>query len=188
MMSIADTPSAMSFAATLERREFLVAAVIATASALVPQIARSNDAAIGTAADWQNVLQAMFPHPMLGANFYGVPAGALIASADKDPATRELLAHGWRRLSGEAGGDWSGANAASKHAALTGIVGTPLFGLLRQTTVFTLYANPDVWKAFGYDGDAWHIGGYAGDALVTVDWLPDPPVNSGPPVKTGGTK
>jgi hypothetical protein len=97
------------------------------------------------------------------------------AAAEKDASARALLAEGWRHLSAAAGGTWSAADAERRTRALASIAGTPLFALLRQTTVFTFYNHPGVWSAFGYDGDAWSFGGWLGKGVNTIDWLPDPP-------------
>lgn len=168
----------------VDRREFLVGLVIASVGALTlrPAAALAADPALAAdltpAADWQSVLEAMFPHPRFDRALYEAPAAALNAAAAKDPATQQLLADGWRRLEAASGGYWASAAPAARTAALASIAGTPLFGVLRQTVVFTFYANPAVWAACGYEGDAWQRGGYAGPDLVTVDWLPDPPART----------
>jgi hypothetical protein len=162
----------------LDRRQFLVSFIIATAGALgaraLPAAAESVDTS-PTAADWQSVLETMFPHDNIDRALYGVPAGALVSAAEKDAGTRQLMEAGWRSLRQAAGGDWSSATGEARSRAIATIVGTPLFAVLRQTTVFTFYGNPGVWEAFGYEGDAWSFGGYLGKGLDTVDWLPNPP-------------
>lgn len=161
----------------LDRRRFLASLVIATAGALsirTPAASYSAPAST-TAAEWQRVLESMFPHTGIEAALYGVPADALIAAAEKDSNTRQLLEDGWRSLQQAAGGNWATATDEARLRAVSTIVGTPLFTLLRQTTVFTFYGHPMVWQAFGYEGDAWGFGGYLGKGLNTIDWLPDPP-------------
>lgn len=163
---------------SLDRRQFLVSFIIATAGALsarsFPAAAEPADTS-PTSTDWQSVLETMFPHDNVDRSLYGVPADALVGAAEKDAGTRQLLEAGWRSLSQAAGGDWSSATGEARSRAIATIVGTPFFVLLRQTTVFTFYGNPKVWEVFGYEGDAWPFGGYLGKELVTVDWLPDPP-------------
>lgn len=163
------------------RRGLLVAFVIAGVAALAPRgfAAEPPPAAAASAADWQAVLETMFPHERLDRALYAVPAGALLGAAEKDPATRALLADGWQALNRAAGGDFATADAATRTRAIASIAGTPLFAVLRQTTVFTFYANPKVWEAFGYDGDAWRFGGWLGNGLNTIDWLPAPPAAGG---------
>ncbi len=120
----------------------------------------------------------MFPHDHIDRALYAVPAGALVSAAEKDPGVRQLLDGGWRSLQQATGNDWSAASKEARLRAVASIAGTPLFTLLRQTTVFTFYGNPKVWEAFGYEGDAWVRGGYVGKELNTIDWLPDPPLAS----------
>lgn len=161
----------------IARREFLVSSIIAAATALaggrIPMAAATPLAV--AQADWQSVLESMFPHPPVDRRFYVLASSALTAAAGKDPGTRQLLASGWQSLEAAAGGSWTGASPAGRTAALGTIVDTPLFVLLRQTMVFTFYASPDVWQTFGYEGDAWRFGGYLGRGVNTIDWLPDPP-------------
>lgn len=160
------------------RRQFLVAAVIATAGALLPggtTLMAAEQSPTQTAADWRSVIQTMFPHASVDPMLYAPTAEALLGAAAKDTDTKQLLSAGWERLLSECNGDWHGATPEQRTAAIRAIQGTPLFPLLRQTTVFTFYANPRVWEAFGYEGDAWKFGGYLGKNLNTLDWLPDPP-------------
>lgn len=162
-------------AIAFDRREFLVALVIASVGALAVAPAAAAEREPAVVPDWQSVFESMFPHTRVDRSLYAIPATALVAASEKDPATRQLLADGWQRLDEASGGSWSSAAPAARTRALAGITGTPLFTVLRQTAVFTFYASPKVWEACGYEGDAWHRGGYAGPDLVTVDWLPDPP-------------
>jgi hypothetical protein len=159
---------------SIGRREWLVGSVIAFAATMSPAFTAQPAAAAGR-ADWTSVLEAMFPHPALDRSRYAVPANALIAAGEKDPATRQLLADGWNALNDATGGSWAGASATARTSALQGIEGSPLFALLRQTMVFTFYSSPEVWSAFGYEGDAWRFGGYLGKGVNTISWLPDPP-------------
>lgn len=136
----------------------------------------SPDTTSPTAADWQSVLETMFPHDHIDRALYAAPAGALASAAEKDQGARQLLTSGWQSLSRAAGGDWASAPEEARTRAIASIVGTPLFTLLRQTAVFTFYGNPVVWNAFGYEGDAWSKGGYVGKELNSIDWLPEPPL------------
>lgn len=166
--------------AHFERRAFLVCAISATAAALLDSrvLAREPGTpleSIGTSADWAQVFVVMFPHPKLAEALY-LPAGeALVAAADKDPATRLLLRQARRDLAKKR--DWSSATLDERTAALASIEGTPAFALLRQTAVFTFYADPRVWAEFGYEGDAWRFGGYQ-NRVDTIDWLPPVPDDS----------
>jgi hypothetical protein len=172
-------------AVDLRRRSLLVALIVAAVARPSVQIAAAQSApavappSAPTAADWELVLRAMFPHARVDGSLYAIPAGALVGAAEKDPATRALLLDGWSQLQSAVGGRWSTASDAARLAALTRVATAPFFGILRQTTVFTFYANPKMWEGVGYEGDAWRIGGYAGPSLDTLDWLPSPPKSRG---------
>lgn len=136
-----------------------------------PRVASSDPGANpGTEAEWRSVLMTMFPHPGLDAALYEPAAAALIAAA-ADPNVRSLLATGRQTLAAAAGGDWHAADAAARTKAVAASVGTPLFVLLRQTTVFTFYNDPKVWARFGYEAGS---GGWLHRGVDTIDWLPLP--------------
>lgn len=165
----------------IDRRRFLVSFIIASVGTLAVRTGVAADPADSAIdpADWRSVLETMFPHARIDHALYSLPAGALAAAAEKDPTTRRLLDDGWRSLSVAAGGAWASATGESRMRALKAIVGTPFFAVLRQTMVFTFYASPKVWQAFGYEGDAWSFGGYVGKELNSIDWLPNPPATPG---------
>ncbi len=160
----------------IDRRQILISFVISTAAALAPRALQAAARVTATAADWQSVIETMFPHPDIDRSLYRVTADALSAAGTKDTSTAQVLADGWTRLAAMTEGTWHEATAERRIAALAAIVASPLFALVRQTVVFTFYGNPSVWKEFGYEGDAWRFGGYAARNLVgTIDWVPNPP-------------
>jgi len=164
--------------AELDRRQFLVGAITLAAAQLYPLAAIAAIAADpqdpGTEAEWRSVLMSMFPHPGLDPALYQPAAAALVAAA-ADPNVRALLVTGLAALAEAAGGAWQAADEGARTRAIAATVGTPLFVLLRQTTVFTFYNDPQVWARFGYEGDAFRFGGWLHRGVDTIDWLPDPP-------------
>jgi hypothetical protein len=75
---------------SLDRRQFLVSFIIATAGALSARsfpAAAEPAAASPTSTDWQSVLETMFPHDNVDRSLYGVPADALVGAAEKDAGT-----------------------------------------------------------------------------------------------------
>jgi hypothetical protein len=157
--------------ADLDRRRFMVRAIALAVVQACPRVARADAGAdAGTESEWRSVLMTMFPHPGLDPAFYGPAAAALIAAA-ADPNVRSLLATGRKTLAAAAGGDWQTADASSRTRAVAASVGTPLFVLLRQTTVFTFYNDPKVWARFGYEAGS---GGWLHRGVDTIDWLPTP--------------
>jgi hypothetical protein len=157
--------------ADLDRRRFMVRAIALAVVQACPRVAGADVGAdAGTAAEWRSVLMTMFPHPGLDAALYEPAAAALVAAA-ADPNVRSLLATGRKMLAAAAGGDWHVVNAAARTKAVAATVGTPLFVLLRQTTVFTFYNDPKVWARFGYEAGS---GGWLHRGVDTIDWLPTP--------------
>lgn len=171
-----------------DRRQVLISFVATLTASLSNRESRSSDrrvtadtdapaAKAATAEDWQSVIEVMFPHSDIDRSLYSVPAEALILAARNDANTRLLLHEGWLQLNRVADNDWASATPRLRTQAIASLAGTPLFTLLRQTTVFTFYGDSRVWRSFGYEGDAWRFGGYQG-RVNTIDWLPDPPAKS----------
>ena len=160
--------------ADIDRRRFLVGAVTLAAALLCPLAALAADPQdAGTEAVWRSVLMTRYLDPGLDPGLYHPAAAALVAAA-ADPNVRALLATGRAALAEAAGGAWQAADEAARTGAVAAIAGSPLFVLLRQTTVFTFYNDPKVWARFGYDGDAFSFGGWLHRGVDTIDWLPDP--------------
>lgn len=161
--------------AELDRRQFLIGAITFAAAQLTPLTALAAEPQqFGTTAEWRSVLMTLFPHPGLDPGLYEPAAVALVAAA-ADGNVRALLAAGRAALAEAAGGAWEAADETARTRAIAAMVGTPLFVLLRQTTVFTFYNDPKVWARFGYVGDAFSFGGWIDRGVDTIDWLPDPP-------------
>ena len=155
-----------------DRRRFMIRAIALAVVQACPGVAMADPGAdAGTDDEWRSVLMTMFPHPHVDAALYEPAAAALIAAA-ADPNVRSLLATGRKMLAAAAGGDWFAADAAARSKAVAASVGTPLFVLLRQTTVFTFYNDPEVWALFGYEAGS---GGWLHRGVDTIDWLPTPP-------------
>ena len=117
---------------------------------------------------------AIYPHPSLPVALYADAAAAVLAKANADPAVRQMLDAGLLDLDKSAGGDWLAWSPPAQLASLVQRQGAPFFQFVRGLTALTLYSNPEVWKRFGYGGDAWSFGGYAGKNLNDIDWLPEP--------------
>jgi hypothetical protein len=160
--------------AELDRRQFLVGAITLAAAQLCPLGAAADAQDPGAEVEWRSVLMSLFPHPDLDPALYQPAAAALVAAA-ADPNVRSLLAAGRAALAEAAGGNWQAADEGARTRAVAAIVGSPLFVLLRQTTVFTFYNDPKVWARFGYEGDAFSFGGWLNRGVDTIDWLPAPP-------------
>jgi len=157
------------------RRDFLAQACALAALSIAGGPADAALHADDRAARMLTAIAAtIYPHAALPRSVYARVAAALLAKAQDDSSTRRTLDAGLEDLDGSAGGDWLSLAAATQLKSLVMRQNAPFFQLVRGTTAATLYSDPEVWKLFGYGGDAWSFGGYSGKALNDIDWLPEP--------------
>ena len=178
-MSRSSSSSGISFAP--ERRAILIAAILGWVGQLPAAANHISDVAdpmpLPPRIDWRTLYQTLFPHPDIDASFYDATVAALLSAADRSAEVRSILSRGWRELERYTRTSWDKADPGSRIAAVTAMVGSPFFVLIRQTAVFNFYNDERVWTLFGYDGDAWRFGGWSGKTeFSALDWLPDPPV------------
>lgn len=117
------------------------------------------------------MIRVMFPHKKFADAPYERTADAVFKAAGKTPAEkiafltslRELQESGFMKLDDKAA-----------YASLKKIETTPFFKLVKGTTVTTLYDDPEVWAALGYEGPSFDKGGYIKRGFNDLDWLPEP--------------
>ncbi len=119
----------------------------------------------------------IFPHPRVGDAPYWKVVADLDAAAQKDSATAKLFADGVEQLDGHKFGR---SNQAQRVEALKAIETTPFFQKVRGVELQTLYSDPEVFKALGYEGPSYPMGGYLHHGFNDLDWLPEPPVSASP--------
>ena len=124
------------------------------------------------------VARAMYPHPGLPDEAYEPVVGQIEADARADASVRTTIEQGVAQLDDPT--PFTELDAPAQLAALERAEGSDYFDLVRSTTVVTLYDNPLVWKAFGYEGPSVHLGGYVNRGFDDLDWLPDPPIELDP--------
>ena len=113
------------------------------------------------------VTRTIFPHDKLPDEAY-MKVVTACALEDGGPDT---IAEGAEQLSG-----FGELGPEERLEAVKGIEDSAFFKLVHATAVVELYDNPDVWKAFGYEGPSAHLGGYVNRGFDDLDWLPDPPI------------
>ena len=130
-----------------------------------------------------HMTRALYPHEFLGDVYYAKVVKDLDveASGFDDKERLELLRVGVEKLNEAAGGDFNAATPEGKEEALKKIADTPFFQAVRGKTVVSLYNQPEVWKAFGYEGPSYDEGGYLWRGFNDLSWLPDPPPEASPP-------
>jgi len=123
----------------------------------------------------------LFPHDRLDDSFYQRAVQPLDEEAAKDGATLELLALGvsrlneWAQLGG--GKAYADVEDESKRVALIQRLQldpsapADFFHKVYNTTIVSLYNQPEVWPRFGYEGPSSAEGGYLHRGFDDLHWL-----------------
>jgi hypothetical protein len=93
--------------------------------------------------------------------------------AASDPALRKLLADGVGRLDSARGIAWVQLSNGARNAVLKSVEGSEFFTTLRTATINNLYANPLVYRFFGFEGSSVEHGGYIHRGFDDIGWLPN---------------
>jgi hypothetical protein len=126
------------------------------------------------------VSRQIFPHPKVADAPYWKVVADLDAAAQSDPAVAKLFAEGVAQLDHSQPSKFADLNDSQRVDALKSIESTPFFQKVRTVELATLYSDPAVFKAMGYEGASYSIGGYAQHGFNDLDWLPDPPPSASP--------
>jgi hypothetical protein len=126
------------------------------------------------------VSRQIFPHSRVGDGPYWKFVAALDSSAQSDPALAKLLAEGIAQLDSSRTTKFADLTGAQQVEVLKSVEGTPFFQKVRGVELQTLYSDPAVFKALGYQGASFQMGGYIHHGFNDLDWLPDPPEAASP--------
>ena len=125
----------------------------------------------GARATALRAARAMFPHDGLPDSVYASVVDQLEADAAADAEVAATV---------DAGAARSAAPTRSTRPRCARTTASRSSSCSRPTAVVAIYDNPEVWKAFGYEGAAAHLGGYVERGFDDLDWLPDPPIELDP--------
>jgi hypothetical protein len=176
----------------MKRREFLktgAMAVVGTAVAtgLVAEVSAAQEAmpkfAVLQPHDAQTLLQItrrIFPHRKLNDAPYWRVVGQLDSAAQADPSVAKLLSSGVAQLDRSQGTKFVDLNDKQKVDALKSIETSDFFQKVRGVELQTLYSDPEVGRALGYQGASYSIGGYLHHGFNDLAWLPNPPDSASP--------
>lgn len=177
----------------MKRREFLktgAMVVVGTAVAASGIVAEASAAAEATPkfstlspAEGKTLLQVarqIFPHRKLGDAPYWTVVSQLDAAAQADPSVAKMLADGVAQLDSSQGSKFVDLSDKQKVDALKSIETSPFFQKVRGVELQTLYSDPAVFKAMGYQGASYSMGGYLHHGFNDLAWLPDPPQLASP--------
>jgi hypothetical protein len=118
----------------------------------------------------------LFPHDRLEDSFYLKAIAPLQEEAAKDPSSRRLLAGGVAQLNRLAiaadGKPYSDVpDEKLRVSVIKQIEGGAFFTKVYDTTITSLYNQPEVWPKFGYQGPSSSLGGYTNRGFSDIDWL-----------------
>ncbi len=175
----------------MKRRDFLktgaivVAGTAAAITGLIPDVSADAVPAFTTlkpeeAQTLLKVTRQIYPHKKLDDAAYWKVVKQLDTASQSDPATAKLLADGVAQLNSSPNAKFAGMSEQQQLDALKGIENTPFFQKVQSVELASLYNDPAVWKALGYQGPAYSIGGYAHHGFNDLAWLPDPPESASP--------
>ncbi len=125
------------------------------------------------------VARRIFPHQRIDDAAYWKVVSELDTEAKNDPAVAKLLASGVDQLNGSHG-EFAALSEKRQTALLKAAEAGPFFQKVRGAELQTLYSDPAVWKALGYQGPAYKSGGYIHKGFNDLAWLPDPPESASP--------
>jgi hypothetical protein len=171
----------------MKRREFLKTSALVVAGTAAAASGLINVAGAG---EWTGRLSTLnpheastllamarriFPHRGIDDSCYLKVVEVLDANSKSDPAVAKMLTEGVVALDGSGGTKFADLKENEQIAALEAAQTTPFFQKVRGTELESLYSNPGMWKAFGYQGPAYAYGGYIHRGFNDLNWLPDPP-------------
>ena len=177
----------------MKRREFLKTSALVVAGTAVAASGLINVAGAG---EWTGRLSTLnpheastllamakrlFPHRGIDDSCYVKVVEVLDATCKSDPAVAKTITEGIVALDGSSlGTKFVDLKEHDQVGALEGVQATPFFQKVRSTELESLYSNPEMWKAFAYQGPAYASGGYIHRGFNDLNWLPDPPESASP--------
>src|SRR5262249_4581542 len=120
-----------------------------------------------------------FPHKQLDDGPYLSVVHDIDSAAKADSAVAKLISEGVAKRAAS-GKRFIDLPEKEQPAALKKIEATPFFQKVRTVELQSLYSDPAVWKALGYQGPAYKFGGYIRKGFNDLTWLPDPPESASP--------
>ena len=124
------------------------------------------------------MVRALYPHDFLDDAPYRRVVD--IVAGEGGAARRTLLADGVAALDAALGRPFAALSEKEKVTALYALEGSQFFEVVRAATARHLYANPAVWRHFGYEGASSHLGGYIERGFDDLDWISEAEVEAEP--------
>jgi hypothetical protein len=135
----------------------------------------------GTAQTLLRMVRLIYPHDMLGDQYYAGVVEALDGEAKESADVLALLNDGVANLDKSGPMPFLALSPGAQEQALHAIASSDFFQKVRFKVVTVLYNDPRVWQAFGYEGPSFEDGGYIERGFDDLAWLPNPPEEASPP-------
>jgi len=138
----------------------------ATAKAVKPE----------TFASMVQACRDIYPHDFLDDSFYAKVVEGFDSAAAGDADATAVLENGVAAMNKAAqsahGADYMDLGwEDDRTSVLRAMQDDPFFQKMRGALVTGIYANPDVWPLFGYEGESASKGGYINRGFDDIDWL-----------------
>jgi hypothetical protein len=124
------------------------------------------------------MMRTIVPHDQLDDAAYGVVVNAFDAEAAADANVLSATRAGIASL----GTGFATASESARVEALRKIEPGAFFQNVRNRTLQMLYATPQAYALFGYEGEAFSKGGYLARGFNDLKWLPEVPLEAGGPM------
>lgn len=127
--------------------------------------------------------KALYPHKDLPDAVYAILVKDIDAQMG-DGQQAALLTEGIAKLNRQAGGAFARLSLEKQTDLLRQIEGESFFQAVRGQCVTSIYDNDMAYRHFGYEGEVWSRGGYLARGFNDLHWLPDPPEQASPSMKS----
>jgi hypothetical protein len=127
--------------------------------------------------------KTLYPHKDLPDAVYALVVKELDVYAG-DTEGRNFVAKGVAALNAKASGHFSKASRAGQRRAVASLIDDGFVQKVRGTCITSLYNNDMAFAHFGYEGEAFSKGGYVHRGFNDLSWLPAPPSEASPALKS----
>ena len=183
----------------ISRRQFLKTSGIivttaafgaGTASLVIPSRAWAVDLQVFDAHQAKTLLgitRETYPHDTMADIYYAVVVRDLDAAAQADASVAQMLSEGIAELDQAVSIPWVDLSDSYRYKLLVERQDSPFFQKIRGTAVVSLYNNDLAWRYFGYEGPSFVKGGYIARGFNDLNWLPEPPPDASPSIRSKGS-